>query len=669
MPTGLSEVIQLAMAKSADDRYPNAGEFARDLAAICSGSGTEASSRVQELLHSQRRGAHAKVLIAVLSVVALALAGGVIAFKRWKGVDPEVARRQAVSLNKEAWALLAKGGTLVSDADSIGKLVKRLEDLRGGGSKTEGRARERVLGLSGLLALAEGDAEAAARCLVGDNAPTQVALQGALAAVARDGDPVLGQRQLSRAIGRGMKRAELFGWRAHAAVRCGLKTRAQGDLALADLKILEHARGELTPKELGLRAKAFVATERFDLARDAVDAGAEPGQELRWDVAFGRAGLALDTSPKAALDAFKGLGPPGPADARCEATASAACERILRLLKSVGAGDATPSQCEILIAWAELAKRLRPEAPLPPRVKERLLLEATSLKHVQAGEIDLAVALAEVVPNDPEVQVAVARLGPVAWRRATKPERLLPAMRIGMRVAPDLDKRTLLKALVFHSLNDLHDLNPSDAYRDEALLLAKEVLSVTEDPIERGLVLWRRAALLSRLGDHDGAIVDARQAVELDASDERYHHRLALCYRSAGRVDDFVVAVGELTPRAAGADLHGRTLRLNWDIYRLHGRPVAARKGLEHLMKEVPVHAGWWVRLARVQLEVGDTVAALASLASARSHGASSKHLGAQRGPLLALTARAASAETVELAGLNTLIKALDVIRGNASLP
>ncbi len=664
-PAGLSEVVQMAMAKAGNDRYANAGEFARDLAAVYAGAESEAARRA---LASQ----HAQATVSIgrrttpIGALALIVMAAALVFWSTRGPDPEQTRKDTGTLNKATWELLASPESITEEAAQIAGLVERAERLDAPNQASASRARERAFALSGLLALAKGDVEGATkRVLPESKAPAQGALRGALAAVSEGGDAALGKRLLSRAIGRGMQLPELYGWRALASRRAGLDTKAQGLAVVSDLAVLEKFRGALTPDELGIRVNGLIAAERYAEAKATLAAGAEPARPLQWTLAFARAWQSLDTGPTEALRSFDGLGPPAITDSRCRALTNAASQRIAKLLAPLGVGQSTREQVQQVIAWLRLARYLRADDPLAA-VRERMLDEATSLRLIGDGRVDLLLALSEVFPDTLEIQAAVVRMRSLISRNVKDPGRLLPATRRALALTTDPLQIALIRMQLFQLLADqTHDA----AAQKEALEHSARALEHIENPEARSEILTRRSALFSRQKNPQRALREIRQAIELTPAAPQTATQYTRALLDAKRYSEFLQATTHLSKCAAGdRGFHGEALILAWAATQVDGGADVGRRGIEHLLSIRPIDAGWWVRLAQLQLNAGDREAALASLIKAGAHAPEHSQLGPLKASLLGLAKRAAQG-TLNTSELDGVLKKLEAKRRKNPYP
>ena len=633
-PRGISDVVAMAMAKNPEDRYSDAESLARDLAAVCADTETEASARVPTLRTPSR-------VLAPLTLIALlvALTAGAIAWTRSTAVGSVEVLRLTSELDADLLTLLRSRRRFLSDDDAaIRALRQRAEGLSADATAPETRDSvermlARVRALDGLLAIATGDRERATHAAspLDPPPPALSALRGALLATDPAGDAEQALLALARAKNGGVDRPDLHTWRALALVRRGQRNASDGDAVLKELRALSRVRGALLPQERGYRAWALLAKgqpERAATEAEGLDPTLNPN--LATAIAADRAELFL---VQGKLERARQVLRPFPAGSfRARGTdLREAVERTLHQ-SMVQLRDAPPSVSSRRSGQASqhvfetntvvlvgIAVLLKPEAPFSEELRDELLVEATSLKRSE-GLFELALALSNAFVTNAKVQLEVCSLG---WRGVTakRINRLLPTARRGIRLIEEPDKRAKLQTLLFLGLSQAQASSPLSADElEEALAAASSVLEANVDDTMRTEIYVRRSALYLRLGDSEQALRDANAAAALSEGDPRIERQRLTVLVGKGRLDPGLAEdIVRFAIAAAGTAEAGPAFDWSWKLSTEVGDDASALAGLEALLARPDKPASrWWIRLAQLRRKAGKRAGARNALRRAK---------------------------------------------------
>ncbi|MGE0711736.1 MAG: protein kinase [Planctomycetota bacterium] len=595
--------MRMAMAKEPAERYPTAASLARDLVASASGSGSTAAAMVQR--RSRRRW---------LGVGTLGAAGlTVLAALAWLSRGPSEADVQA-ELKAVAGALdeLARaGGPLAADAEAIAALDSRVARLgpRAAGSEAAADLRD----LQALLALARGGAaagglvEGAPAAEARDERPLATARRGA--ELALWGDAARAVDALSRAVRRGVRRADLLRWRALARGRAEpLEASAARDL-LADLDAWRAAGGAADPALGLLRARAQLALGELDAAAAALAGRKDAPPELLWGLALERARLAVSEDPVAAEAALRSLPAGAPPEARhgqaraLAAAAERACDAALA--RSPG-GPAAPA-AERLTAWMRIVARLRPASPpLGDALRERMLSEISGIR--REVTIELATALSDAAADDLRVQREVSVLARRFGRQYAR--EMVPLIRRTIRLETSAAQRLTHRVTLAYVMSAVGDLTPAEERELRAVFA--DVLPRIEEQAEKVALLTARARFELPRGHLDDAQRDLLEALELDAGFDLANYTLVQLRERQGRDRELVRAAAAFLD--LGATNQGRREEVVGILWRhREGDPDRAREALAHYAPFGENVGGWFLRLALLQVQHGELEAARAS--------------------------------------------------------
>jgi tetratricopeptide (TPR) repeat protein len=593
-------LVARSLAKAPADRLASALELAAGISALRRGETGAASAR----LWATR--------LAGIAVVVVCAFGATYVHKRrgptLLGVEEVRARSGALRVASRD-LLVGSPALLTDDADVIRELAADLSALRAestpAGLKELDRLALRIETLQGLLALAEGDSLAAAAVLerVGGGVATLElrALRGGLAAFDPERDATRAAGDLSGAIARGARRAEVRAWRAAVRSRSGLAGRA--DEVLADLEAVERVR-PLGSTELQLRIAAQLEAGAKDAAALGLAQLADPPLDLRWSVALAWVEVDLVARPKEALARLKALPAQDSPVARRRELARAAYQPANDRVRRLGDKDLSTAELKRLLALCALGRHLWPGEPLAKAVRD-VLLEQTTGYTTKGGLPKLAAQLADLTPNDFGVHRAV---GFLSQRIRSRPNRvrLIPVLRRAGKIAPTPEERVkmeVLRAVLLGQVNSIHEGYLQKELADECLSLVADLLSRVEDPLARSEAFAARASVLAAGGDYSAALEDLGRALG-PAPGNRAHRfqRMVISFKSgdhAQALADAVFFTGESTESSKRND---QATALIWDLYRKSGDDAPALRALSRLLKARTNYAGWFARRALILL-------------------------------------------------------------------
>ena len=622
-PRGMADVIRMAMSVDPAERYADAGALAKDLAAVCTDTETEASGRVPLPPRSPRGPAIA--LVATL----LAVLVGAYTWSSHRTTSLPQLRADAKTLRGEARALLeVRNRFLSDDAAAISDLSRRADQLLLAASPgaahdaiSDGLAPVRAL--EGMLALSRNDLQRA-RELGTRGAATQpevAALRAALAGGAPGTDPAKASRTIEAAIRRGLERPDLYGWLATAQGRAGVSSERQGNVILDALARVKRARGgPLSLDESCLWARARIAKGDLELASEVLtELGDAAPPDLVWDVALARAELRLaNDAPQEALEFLRDL-PPDTHRALRVRLRNRVWKRLDAALDSVTRGPSRTDLEPRLSTLTRLATALWPDAPLAEPILKRIVAAATSLE-TAAGLPQLSAAISDAVPNDRQVQF---KLAAEAWRGQTTSaqDRLfLPTLRRACALAETRSDRYKYHSLLFKTLRDTHrDSVMPPAERDETLRSVTIALRTSDDPDAQVEILHSLSDFHYDLRDYQPSLRAAEDAIALNEGRlGSLRLRIRALQALARYDDDYVRHVSRHSRLAVGTDDANHALRFSWTLH-AHDRSADALASLEpHMTNDSTWHHRWWVRLSLLQLLANHRQAALESLRIAK---------------------------------------------------
>ena len=622
----LSAICMRCLGKDPADRYPSARELETELARHAEGA---------------RPAARGPWRWIVRALAVLAVLGGLGILLRPKDETPPAPSAPVGELSRAARELLREPRELVADAATIAALRAQLP------AEARGSGADRVRALAGLLALAEGDRERAQAALDAIEPRATAAGRALLAALNHDPDG------LSAVIGGGLQRLDLRSWRVQARLR-GELTRTVAREVLDDLEALAAARA-LSRAEHEHRVRAWLAVEDLTQAQAALEATPDPSADLRWAVALAAVRPALDDDPAAALARLRDLpAGAGPRNQRA-ALAAASLARCLELCQQADVDGLSPEALERQRLYLRLRERLDPTVPLPAPLLTALRAQLTPLRFSDS-RLGLALALAAAVPEHAEVQREVAGL--VTQVDSSDRRRMVPVLRRAARIQPDPVQRVRLEVLLCVTLGD----SKLPAAAEELIELAPGLLRRLDDPLRRYLVVLARGRAFELLGRDDEALASYDEALEQRELPDPYAARGLLLARLGlpERALTDLLRYLELETRD-NADQRD-VLTAIWELAREHGLEELALPALVRETERDPERAGWWVRLAWLQLRLGRAEAAAASLRRAPPFADD---------PLtrpLALEQAALEAE-LDPERLDALVEALERLRGEEDEP
>ncbi|MBX3465875.1 MAG: hypothetical protein KF878_03125 [Planctomycetes bacterium] len=284
---------------------------------------------------------------------------------------------------------------------------------------------------------------------------------------------------------------------------------------------------------------------------------------------------------------------------------------VARGLLDVGGAPPPPARRGALVAGLRVLRRLAPDEPLP-RAVVAALLEA-SCSYAGSGDVETATALAEVTPDDYEVQRLVGLLAD--RQRGVEGKRLcLPALRRAVDLAPAKDQVELGVRLCA--------LLSTTGAREECVAACDRFLPLVADDAEaRSVILVARGRVRRALGQIGPALADLDEAVALAPVDFKATHERALARLAAGDPTGALADASQtlrLLPDAGSIE-SDRMVCLLWDQGRPRGETAPVRAAVERLVSGRPMYSGWWVRLALLQVEADEPDPARASLERAAS--------------------------------------------------
>ena len=611
VPATVKDVLAIALAKELEGRYASARDLAKDLELV--GSGSQATSAA-ERRRAQSRTRRVRGLAAALVLCAL-VGGGAFAGLRWhssRAFNSQEAHAQArellgaldASLKVEDAFLADEGAAL----DGLGARFEALEArLPSEVPESVARLKVRLRCARGLSALARDDREGALEALPAGSAEL---LAQTLAAALCASDPKAkaealqeAAEALSTALRRGIQRPELRSWRVQAMGRSapsGPLARSLASALVEDLTRLKALRGSLSERELPLAARAYAALGEHAKALAALNAlGANPPPSLAWTLALAEL-PGLLSKPELAwarVAAFPPQAEPDAASLRLRRTCLQQASSLVPLIPAEGR----------LRALLRLAYALAPK-PLPARLRDRLLTESTELKR-KRGRISLGLTLAEVSPQDVEVQSAVAFMAGRTQNASVLRTLLVPMRRAIQIERRPKKKRTLELLLVTTFARCASSKRPETAR--EGVKLTSELLARSQDPADRSALAYARARLLKVLGDHRGALRDFNTTIEISPGAGPPHFMraktLELLGKPARAFKDYLYFVeGSVDSSIRLAQAMDRAWKLAPTLKQVNALLPALKNMLRHRSPRVD----YWIRLAWVQLRVGRAQAA-----------------------------------------------------------
>jgi serine/threonine protein kinase len=613
LPRGLAQVVCMATAKEPDARHPTAVALGRELAAVLAGKGdsTAGYGRARSASAGRRR----RALAALCAAAALIVAGAAAALEgRARAREADAVARLSSILARSDDAL-ASTRPLGDDGPAL--LLALREDLDAAratgvlGAADLDAATARIAALEGLVALAAGDRAGALDAL--QRAGTLPAADPLAAAVAATGSDTAGAARgvaaLHSLIG-STGRPELRVWRglgltsSQAALDAPDARRALADLDVAPAPLAA------TPEVRVARARCLATLGRADEASAALADLAVP-PDLAWLLVLTAVERALAEAEVAPLGAALATAPPGAPPAALAARVAAATARLRRLLAPhVPRLRAAPDDAQardLLLAGVRAHARLEPAVP-PPRAEIDALVDS-ACGFRGTGDVETAIAVAALAPADYGVQRSVALLGDrqrSAWRKS----QCLPAMRRALELAPERERAEL--GMRFCALLAFTDQN------EECLAACERFLPLATDDDSRSVIFSARGRARRNLGRSDLAEVDFTEAMRLAPLDPKLQYERALARYALKdwprALDDAAEAATRLPD--SGSIESDRLIAITWEL----GRPARdprVREVVDKIVEGRPNYAGWWVRRALLQLEVGERDGALASLAKA----------------------------------------------------
>lgn len=309
-PRGMPEVVRMAMSVDPSERYADAGAMAKDLAAVCTDTQTEASGRVQAPSRSSRW----PLVFGVTVLLAIAVAA-LTWTERHKTLGLGQLRASAKVLRGEARRLLSDPDRfLAQDAAAIGALCLRADRLETQSATDSDRealalALAPVRAVQAMLVLSQGDRERALALAPTDGEAGQPEVDALWVALALRGDPVAGDWEknvtaITRALRRGLESPDLYAWLAAALGRMVPLSERRADRILEALARVKAARGgTLSAEESWLWAEAKSAMGEHEAASEVLTAagGVPPSRAGLGDrVGPGRTARVQQRTPRSA---------------------------------------------------------------------------------------------------------------------------------------------------------------------------------------------------------------------------------------------------------------------------------------------------------------------------------------------------------------------------------
>jgi tetratricopeptide (TPR) repeat protein len=563
IPVGLEGICARALSKDPADRFQTAAELAEALRRGDSGV-------------APRRSFAPALLLATVTVL-LALLGGA-ALARSSAAEQDRVEAEALALRfdlegleQKVLAALRSERPLSSDASlpvALREQLTRLE-ARASEERVLRRCEANLLVLEGLMALSAGDLKAARAALRAgrgfetSDEQASAALKGGLAALTPNGDPQAALVELERGQEGGTFRPDLTKWRAKAEVRLALSMISEGRAAEA----LETAGNSQALKSLSDEERLAAA-----------------GEALRW------ARLTVGQVERAQ------------------------------------AGEASPPAelVELLRSQLRFARTLSPRGVLEEAELTRLVALATHPRRSLSVDFDLEVA--EQRPDRLELQEAILKrtlwVPPNPKSRWHYAKLFLPLAYRAARLAPP--ERRL------HFQEVLGDVLTNSWEWAKAGELAEALLE--EDPISDALRAkahyWRANSLYFVNKDYAAAVAQAEASLKVDGNCFLAYDRIA---RAAYRLKDYAKAhqasvayVTQVDARITGqySNIYKDSSVRAFVCSRQLATPRAyaeAGVAIERMLAtwNSASYAGWWIRLAYVQLRGKGPSEAIRSLKTA----------------------------------------------------
>ncbi|MGE0712112.1 MAG: protein kinase [Planctomycetota bacterium] len=606
-PRGLREVVQVALAKDADQRFASALAFGRDLAAAASGSG--AVSAFDRARARTRRRYGAALVGGALAMAAILFGGGVFA-KRARAERRAQALRD---LDDAAWQLLCGEAPLASAGDELAALEARLAELD---PPLHAHARASVAVVGELVAAAKRGRppEAPGADVVADDGPCAQTLVAACAAFS--GDAAVAVKTLGERLEAGAARPELRRWRAHARARLGLASRADAQELEGDLAAWTQAAGAdaLSPPERFARARARLLLNDVPGALQAVEGLAVP-PDLRWELALGRGDALLSLEPAELLSTARALTPLPAPNPRVKDLLRKLRRRLSTLARQTTLPPRDMLEAAALI-W--LDNRLDPEGKPPEADGKALVDTATSYRDPTdtPERSELAASLAERYPDDFSVQrrVAIYTQGAIYEHQAP----LLPALRRAIERAKTPEQRRELEYILCRELGEISVRHAKDGAprgdpeSSECLERTARLIPQVKE-VEQGWLHASRCRAHYAQGEKLKAIAEVEQGLKL-IDDPMLHGMYAEILDELDRADEAVrEALRFLEVVQDGTAWVDMAVRVLWDRQRAQ-HPEVVLKALHRHLEIRPNQAGWWTRRAYLELGAGDRGAAEKSL-------------------------------------------------------
>ncbi|RMG09272.1 MAG: serine/threonine protein kinase [Planctomycetota bacterium] len=667
-------LVQRALARDPAQRLPSALALAEAIASLRRGVAATSSPPLRRRQRRQRIAAAAFAAFLILGT------GGPLLWTRRGRVSPAEASARAQRLQGRLQALLAERGPFAAaraDFETLrgeAALLQQGSGPQGEWPPSVRELRDDLVAAEALLLLAAGrlpEAQRRAKTVPSLRAglrPLDRALRGGIAALG-SGDPVRALRDLSIAMDTGVRRADLYAWRAVARTRRPRAKPEALDEALAELTRTERAR-PLTFRERCARAAAYADLGRFDDAESALGPHEERPDWLRWQLALALAERRLDSDPQGVLERLREL-PDASVDDRRRSLARRVLSDLSTRLDEELRGpfsERTRTQLAALLrVWRRLAG---PQAILPGDLRRTLLRSMERrARRVRGGMPKLALALADAAPNDAIVLRAV---GSFAQHLPFNAQRfaLMPVLERAVAKEQDPSIRLDLQ-ITFCSLvglvNSRFEGRWDRGLCERVLPVVEEVLRKMPAESRRAGVVHARAVALRRLGRLEEARAAAEEALRLDKGAPFLRHTRAVVAFAQG---DHEVARNDVLRLVRGAteasDRLDRAVAIGWTLARARGDSDEARELLERYLALRPRQAGWWVRLAELHLKAGEVEEARRDLDRAAEAFARGKL--AARWPKLSLeTVRVReavrSAGAAALPRLESLVASLEAAR------